>query len=230
LQENILGRDCPVLHHTGPCGDQSPRHVTKANTFDEAARLGSLLGRSIAEAIGSTSYTGALTLACARTLVDLPARALPTVDRARQQLDRAARRLEMLRRSGANSREVRTAECDWFGAEEWLALAQAAAAGRAEAVIASIMPAEITLMRIGPWCFVGWPGEVFVEFALRIKSRHPNCYVISLANGELQGYLVTEDAVRQNWYEAMNSLFTSPEAGMTLVNETLELLRANGTA
>ena len=85
-------------------------------------------------------------------------------------------------------------------------------------------------MRIGPWRFVGWPGEAFVEFALKVKSRHPNCYVISLANGELQGYLVTEEAVRQNWYEAMNSLFASPEAGMVLVDKTLELLHANEAA
>ena len=52
-------------------------------------------------------------------------------------------------------------------------------------------------MRIGPWFFVGWPGEAFVEFALMVKASHPNCYVISMANGELQGYLVTEEAMRQ---------------------------------
>lgn len=44
LQEHVFGRDCPVLYHTGPSGNQSPRHVTRANTFAEAERLGSLLG------------------------------------------------------------------------------------------------------------------------------------------------------------------------------------------
>ena len=44
LQEHVLGADCPVLYHTGPSGNQSPRHVTRANTFDEAERLGGLLG------------------------------------------------------------------------------------------------------------------------------------------------------------------------------------------
>ncbi len=75
---------------------------------------------------------------------------------------------------------------------------------------------------------VGWPGEAFVEFSLMVKARRPNCFVISLANGELQGYLTTEQAVRENWYEAMNSLFSSPEAGMLLVSKTLELLDAFG--
>ncbi len=36
--------DDDVIYHTGPCGDQGPRHVTRANTFDEAKRLGHLLG------------------------------------------------------------------------------------------------------------------------------------------------------------------------------------------
>ncbi|MCK5862637.1 MAG: neutral/alkaline non-lysosomal ceramidase N-terminal domain-containing protein, partial [Candidatus Hydrogenedentes bacterium] len=31
LQKNVVGTACPVLHHTGACGNQSPRHVTRAN-------------------------------------------------------------------------------------------------------------------------------------------------------------------------------------------------------
>ena len=92
-----------------------------------------------------------------------------------------------------------------------------------------MMPAEIILMQIGPWSFAGWPGEAFVEFSLRVKALYPNCHVISLANGELGGYLVTEEAVRERWYEAMNSLLASPASGMLLVDKTLELLEAQGT-
>jgi hypothetical protein len=229
LQEHVLGDECPVIYHTGPCGNQSPRHVTRANTLDEAERLGHMLGRSMADVVGSIEYTNEITLGCARQRVDLPARAMPSVDQAQEQLDGAVGRLEALRRSGANSRRLRTAECDWFGTEETLALARAAVAGQLDAAIASVMPAEIMVMHIGPWSFVGWPGEMFVEFALEVKSRHPNCHVISLANGELQGYLVTEEAVRQGGYEASNALFASPEAGMLLVKKTRELLGAHGT-
>ncbi len=91
------------------------------------------------------------------------------------------------------------------------------------------MPAEIMVMHVGPWSFVGWPGEIYVEFALAVKDRQPNCYLISLANGELQGYPVTEEAVRQGSYEALNALFASPEAGMLLVKKTSELLGVRGT-
>jgi neutral ceramidase len=225
LQEHVLGKDCPVVYHTGPCGNQSPRHVTRANTFDEAMRLGRMLGRSIADAIGSIKYSDENALGCTRAFVYLPTRDFATVVQTREQLDAAVKRLAALRQSNADRREVRTAECDWFGAEEALALAQAVEEGRLPAAIAAAMPAEIMLMRVGPRVFAGWPGECFVEFALKIKAQRPDCCVISMANGELQGYLVTEEAMQKHWYEAMNSLFRSPEAGMILVHVTLEMLR-----
>ena len=87
------------------------------------------------------------------------------------------------------------------------------------------MPAEIQVIHIGPWTLVGWPGEVFVEFALRVKRHHPQTFVVTYANGELQGYLVTESAARDGGYEAANALFKSPESGKLLVDETLKLLR-----
>jgi neutral ceramidase len=228
LQENMVGKDCPVVCHTGPCGDQSPRHVTKANTFAEAARLGGLLGKSIADAIRAMTFVDQLVLSVAGSSVELPQRGFPSVDEAWAHVESATARLESLRRSNADRREVRTAECDWFGSEETLALSKAAAAGRLSAAAASVMPAEVQLMGVGPWFFVGWPGECFVEFALAVKASYPNCCVVSMANGELQGYLVTEEAMQNRWYEAMNSLFSSPESGTMLVNRTLELLREQG--
>jgi hypothetical protein len=224
LQDEVLGAECPVVYFTGPSGNQSPRHITKSNTFAEADRLGALLGSSIADSIRSLSFTGEVTLACSRKLVDLPAREFPPVDKARQRLKTTVAQLEDLRRSDADPRQIRTAECDWFGAEETLFLSQAAATGRLEQAVASVLPAEVSLLRVGPWAFAGWPGEAFVEFALAVKLAHPNCSIISLANGELQGYLVSREAVEQNWYEASNALFASPESGTRLVNATLELL------
>jgi neutral ceramidase len=226
LRENMLGKQCPIVFHTGPCGNQSPRHVTRANTFAEAERLGRMFGKSIAASMDTAVFPSDIRLGLSRALVELPRRGFPSVHEAQEQVKRAAERLDSLRRSNADRRDVRTAECDWFGAEETLALSNAAAEKRLNAAVASVMPAEVQAMHVGPWTFVGWPGEVFVEFALAVKASHPNCHVITLANGELQGYLVTQEAMEQRWYEAMNSLFSSPEAGMTLVERTLALLRS----
>ena len=86
------------------------------------------------------------------------------------------------------------------------------------------MPAEIQAISIGPWNFIAWPGEMFVEFALEVKAKCPNTFLISYANGELQGYIVTKEAVEEGGYESSNAIFKSPESGDLMVRRTLELL------
>ncbi len=87
----------------------------------------------------------------------------------------------------------------------------------------SYMPAEIQVFAIGDWTFVAWPGEVFIEYALAVKAERPDTFVISLANGELQGYIVTPEAAAEGGYEASNALFDAA-SGQVLVNKTLEML------
>ena len=219
LQEHVVGADCPVLHHTGPAGNQSPRHVTRGNTFDEAKRLARQLARAIEEAVKSAEYE-----------VELPLRQFPSVADAEAKLDRTFKRLEHLRSSGAERTETRTAERDWFGSQETLTLAKAAVSGELEAAAATCLPAEVQSIRIGPWTFVGWPGECFVEFPLQVKERCDDTFVISLANGDTQGYMVTAEAVEEGGYEASNSMFRNPDSGDLLVETTLRLLPDNPEA
>src|SRR5437667_110086 len=82
--------------------------------------------------------------------------------------------------------EIRTAEVDWFGAQETLTLARAFAEGRVAQAASAAMPAEVQLISIGPWNFLAWPGEMFVEFAREVKANSPNTFLICYANGELQ--------------------------------------------
>jgi hypothetical protein len=84
------------------------------------------------------------------------------------------------------------------------------------------MPAEIQLMRVGPRKYIGWPGECFVEYSLALRREDPETFIISLANGELQGYIVTEEAAERGTYEAGNALF-SWQSGELLVQATKEL-------
>jgi len=157
-----------------------------------------------------------------RALVDLPRKVFPSVSQAESMLKRAAEQLAWMRQRGAPRPQVRGAEVDWFGAEVILRLAQMAAEGQLETVYESCLPAEIQAIQVGPWWFVGWPGEIFVEFALAVKARARNAFVISLANGE-QGYIVTEEAAREGGYEASSAIF-APESGVILVESTLHLL------
>jgi hypothetical protein len=216
----------PVLHHTGPSGNQSPRHVTRGNTFTEAARLGDILASAILRVLPDVRYSRDERIEVRRAEVTLPARVFESVADAVRKRDAAVHRFGQLKSSRASRQEIRTAECDVFGAEENVSLATAAADGRLEKIMEETLPAEIQVFRIGERCFAAWPGECFVEYGRAVKNRHPEAAVISLANGELQGYIATPEAVRAGAYEAANAVF-APEAGEVLVRQTLRLLEAD---
>ncbi len=225
LRQSVLPADCPVLFHNGVSGDQSPRHVVRANTFAEARRIGEMLGQAVAAAVERMVFSGELRVAARSTSVDLVMRRFPSVAEATEALRTIRSRHEALRRSGAGRAVVRTALCDVFGAEETIELARAAADGRLQAAVAERTPAEIQLLSIGRWRFIGWPGEFFVEYGLAVKAQAPDAFVITLANGELQGYVVTPEADARGTYEARNAIF-APENGARFVSATLALLAA----
>ncbi len=224
----ILGPECAILYHTGCEGNQSPRHVTKGNTFEEAKRLGYMLGKAIEAVIPEIIYQPEADLAVFLKEIDLPRRNFPSVKESEIKLKHAVEKLENLRKNGASRQEIRTAECDWFGAEETLTLSKAQEWGRMDAAYAGCLPAEIHLLSVGKWTFVGWPGEIFIEFALKIRREFPDTFIINLANGELQGYIVTKEAEEEGGYEASNGLF-GPECGDILIKETVDLILQNST-
>lgn len=226
LQREVLGLGCPVLYHTGPAGNQSPRYSVAGNTFPEAERLGRILGESIAKAISRIRYVSSVNLTCCQEFVQLLPRSFPSVVQAQTALASAKARLERLRADGAPRQQVRTAEVDWFGATETLTLARVGA-DRLQRIIESSLPTEIQMIRIGPWTFVAWQGEIFVEYALAVKAQAKHTYLISLGNGELQGYITTEEAAAEGAYEATNALF-APASGTVLVNRTLDMLARCG--
>ncbi|NIA28312.1 MAG: hypothetical protein GWP06_00190 [Actinobacteria bacterium] len=219
-----LGDDVILLYHTGPAGNQSPRHFVKSNTFDEAQRLGVMLGERIVKSVqelDAGDFHEWLPLSVRQDRVMLPKKKFMSVEEAEKKLKAARDRLEALRRSNAPASEIRTAEVDGFGAEENRQLAEMATSGELEQVYRSLLPAEIDVIRIGDNFFVFLPGEMFVEYSLRIKARSPKkAFVAGLSNGVLAGYLVTEEAEREGGYEASNSIFPA-EAGRVMVEAAI---------
>ena len=217
---------CPVLYLQGASGNQSPRHTVRANTFAEAQRLGELLGRTVVAAIPSIAYQRNAAIRTSRRTVELEPRRFPSIAEADREVAETRTRFENLRTSGASRQTVRTAECDVFGAEETAELARAAGNGRLHAAITACQPAEIQLLQIGPWNFVAWPGEFFVEHGLALKAQAPGTILVTLANGELQGYIATDAAAQAGHYESRNAVF-APANGRRFVDASLALLRAN---
>lgn len=230
IREHV-GRQIPVGYHTGPAGDQSPRRFVTGQTFAEAERLGRMLGEAARDAIdglGPSAWQAAPELGGALSRVQLPRNPVRRLEDAQALLESCRAEYDRLVREGAPRSEIRTAECAIFGAEGSLALAQASREGRLDARLAEgYGSAEVQVLRVGPADLVGLPGECFCAYALEIKRRAPRrCFVVSLAGGDLQGYIVTEEAAAAGGYEAANAVF-APASGKVLVEAALNLMNGN---
>lgn len=225
LQKQYFGRECPVVYFTGAAGNQSPRHVTKENTFAEASRIGGIIAKAVGTKINEgIEYSSEITVSTLQKLVDLPKRQFPDVEQAKIRQEEFKDRFIQLKKTSENTQKIRTAEVDWFGAEELLLLSKLAAKGELDDYYKSCLPAEIQVVKIGTFNFVAWPGEIFVEFALELKNENKNTFLITLSNGEFQGYIATKEAEDKGYYEASNTIF-SCLAGEVLVKETIGLLK-----
>jgi len=226
LQEQ-LGEALPVVYHTAPCGNQSPRHFVRGQTFQEAERLGRKLGAAAVGAIeilADDDFTPDCTLSGKLREVDLPRRELPSVAEAEEQLAGTRARYERLQAERADRAVVRTAECAVFGAEAAVALARAHQRGDVDRTLEACRPIQVQTLRIGDASLAGLPGELFCEYALDIKRRAPaRTFPVSLVSGELQGYVVTPEAAGDG-YEAANALF-APASGAVMVDVVLSMLR-----
>jgi hypothetical protein len=224
LQDEFLGGKCPVIYHTGACGNQSPRHVVSGNTLPEAERLGHALADHVIASLKGSTPLDTVTLGHGVATEKLPLRRFPSEALASAALDKAEARYKSLKAEKPGSPETRTAECDLFGAQETLTLATAARKGLLDATAARCMPAEVQCFRIGDQRIAAFPGEIFVEFVIQLQGEFPNLHAITMANGELQGYLVTEEALEEGGYEASNALFRSPDGAELLMDVAAELL------
>jgi hypothetical protein len=87
------------------------------------------------------------------------------------------------------------------------------------------------LVRVGDVMFGAIPGELFVEYALELRSRvkqdtGSSFCLVGYANGYL-GYIVTPRAVETGGYEASVTRLDT-QAGRTLTENTMELVHQLG--
>lgn len=226
VQQHV-GRSIPIAYHTGPSGNQSPRHFVTEQTFAEAERLGRKLGRAVGatlDTLAAADWRADVPLRARLATVDLPRKPVGSLPEAQRLLVENRARYMELQRAGAPSAAVRTAECAVFGAEASVALSQASASGQLDVRLRDYSPAEVQVLQIDAVHLVGLPGECFTEYGLEIKRRtRPRTFVVSLVGGDLQGYIVTPEAAAGGGYEATNAVF-SPQAGQVLVDAAVDLV------
>lgn len=227
ISEN-LGKDVVLLYQTGPSGNQSPRHFVNSNTFYEAKRLGFMLGKRIVDSVLQLSrcdYSDWHVQSIKKAQIELPRKKFMALEDAEIKLTFVKNKLDTMLLKCKPMAEIRTVECDWFGAEENLKLTKMFIRGELEEVYNSILPIEINSIALGEFHFVFLPGELFVEYSLRIKEILPRkVFVNTLSNGVLAGYIVTKEAENAGGYEASNSIF-SAEGGELIVQTVNEMLK-----
>lgn len=222
-----------IVYHNGTSGNQSPRYEVLGQTFGEAERMGRSLGSAVVSAIKAVQERELLSDAkidTAHEFVALPVRKLPSLPVAERELAEAQAAYDRLIAGKAEHGAVRTQQCMLFGKEFCVRILRS---GEFEAMVGRYSSVEVQVFRVAHTYIAALPGELFVEYGLRLKQRAPGpAFVVTMANSELQGYIVTPEAEAAGCYEAGFSAFT-PAAGEVLIDAAERLmnrLAAHATA
>ena len=226
IEEKFSG--ITVVYHNGTSGNQSPRYEVLGQTFAEAERMGRALGSAVVsalKAVRETAFLDRAKITTAREFVNLPVRQLPSLSVAERQQTAAQATYDRLKAGGAEHGPIRTQECVLFGKQFVVRILRS---GRFEEMIRRYRPTEVQVLRVGDTCIAALPGELFVEYGLRIKQRAASrVFVVTMANSDLHGYIVTPEADAVGCYEASFSTFT-PAAGKILGDIALRLISKLG--
>ncbi len=212
-----------ALYTTGAAGDQSTRHTRRAATFDEADRLGSIVGEEAAACAPRANALAGTRVGGRRRHVTLPLRRLPSRQDAERHLARAEDHLAALTAAGAPGPALRTAEVEVFGARHtarWVK-DDAGASGAA----ASGARAEVQVLAIGDLRIAGLPVELFAEDGLRLQAGTKAPLIVVCYANDMLGYAPPPAAFHEGGYEPSSTLL-GPEAKDRVLDAALELLQA----
>lgn len=167
--------------------------------FEVTEQLGLMFAEAVREvADGLTPHAEAQVLVASET-VALPLQDPPPVAEARAALEQArADREAKWEEGNYGVRKMLDGVVAW--SQQILALAEQ---GATDLTVAC----EVQAVRLGGLCIVGLPGEVFVEYALKIDAASPcaQTAVAGYTNGNL-GYVPTEAAYAEGGYEVDSAI------------------------
>lgn len=212
-----------VMFAQGATGDQSSRYFRKDQSFAEVERFGTAIGREADRVLDTLSLTSRVSMSVKATEVEPVWKELPPVEALEKRIADYWRELKRLEAQNAPYVQRQTCYLDRLGAEYTLTHARLQAQGK-QSPGQNQMPAEIQAIRIGTACLVGLQGEIFVEYTLAIEEQSPlrPTFVVTLANGLLPGYVVSEEAARKEVFEAGVAML-KPRMGQDIVSTAARL-------
>lgn len=217
--------EAAFMYSMGTAGDQSPRYFRTGQGLDEVGRFGHTLGDAVLAAVASAQPILDPRIRTAERAVDLPTKTYPNPDRVLERVEELRRKEAALIATGAPYTEVQTANLWLLGAECDYNNAIQALDGRLEARYRSGVPYTVSVLTVSDIAWVFTPGEVFCDFGAEIRDGSPfdRTNVVTLTNGHLPGYCVTQAALDEGGYEPGNSILAAA-SGHELSSAAVSLL------
>ncbi|MBC7109123.1 MAG: neutral/alkaline non-lysosomal ceramidase N-terminal domain-containing protein [Methanomassiliicoccales archaeon] len=220
-----------AMFTNGAAGDINTGHSAEhsalgeriaGRTFDRAEKLGTMLAGEVLKVLGMIEPNSNIAVAVRTREISLPLKPLPSLEEAEAFAKQKEQTLnELLRRKGP-SELITKARVEKLYADLLLERVRK----RSQHPHETFKYVELQAVRIGDCALLAFPGELFVEIGLEIKTKSPFKYtfIIGYANGYV-GYVPTKQAFTEGGYEVVATDF-APEAHEIIVEESLELLNA----
>lgn len=229
--ERAFGGGVMAMFTNGAAGDINTGHSAELSalgetipgrTFQRAEQLGIRLAGEVLKVIETIETDSNTFIAVGTKKISFPLKPLPSLKEAEEFKKQKEQILNKLIIQKESSEIIIKAKIEKLYAD--LLLEQVRK--RNKHLHETFKYVELQAVRIGDCALLAFPGELFVEIGLEIKTRSPfkYTYIIGYANGYV-GYVPTKRAFTEGGYEVVATDFT-PEAEEIVVEESLALLNS----
>ena len=125
--------------------------------------------------------------------------------------------------------EKQNANVKLLGAEDILGYIEMIEKEKKIELLEDEKPVEIQVINSDYWSIAAFPGEMFVEFGLKIKSEIENkdVFVAAVSNGCLPGYVYTKESLKAGGYETDTSMLAE-DMGDIMTDQAIAMLKGEG--
>ncbi len=229
LQLEELNPGVIVGFAQGCSGNQSSRYYRQGESYDEAERVGRILGKAAHSVLKKINWVTDMPIKVATDELEIELRDFGTEEELRAQVEHDEKIYKDLyaRYGNSTNREEyylwQNANLKLLGSEDQLGYILMQKKGVKIELLEDEGPAEVQVIRLGGTCVIGIQGETFVEYGLYLKAAAGFGMVVinELSGGCLPGYLYTPESLVTGGYETDTSML-APTFGRHLIDKVLD--------
>lgn len=216
----------------GTSGNQSSRYYRQGESYDEAERVGRILGKAAHSVLDKAEWKDSILIKTASDEIPVDIRDFGTEEDLKAQVahDEAVYKELYSKYGNSQNRDEyylwQNANLKLLGSEDQLGYVLMKKKGIKVELLEDEVPAEVQAIRLGDLLVLGLQGEVFVEYGLFLKAMagFETVIVNELSNGVLPGYLYTPESLVTGGYETDTSMI-GEAFGEKLIMKALEIIK-----